>query len=155
MYSGPNKDSLIYKAMKTCDANGPLMVNVTKLYPRPDCSAFDAFGRVYSGKIQTGQAVRVFGEGYSPYEDEEDMAVKQVTKLWLYQARDRLPIPEAPAGTCVLIEGVDASISKTATLCNYETGYHHQDRGSGLHIPSSSVQYCPSYENSNRASKSM
>jgi U5 small nuclear ribonucleoprotein component len=116
IYTGP-KDSMIYKAMKNCDPEGPLMVNVTKLYPKPDCSVFDAFGRVYSGRIRTGQTVRVLGEGYSP-DDEEDMTVKEVTKLWVYQARDRTPIAEAPAGSWVLIEGVDASIMKTATLCD-------------------------------------
>ncbi|KAI4335619.1 hypothetical protein L6164_014251 [Bauhinia variegata] len=115
IYTGP-KDSSIYKAMAHCDPSGPLMVNITKLYPKSDCSVFDAFGRVYSGKIQTGQSVRVLGEGYSP-DDEEDMTVKEVTKLWLYQARDRMPIAEAPPGSWVLIEGVDASIMKTATLC--------------------------------------
>ncbi|CAM8916877.1 unnamed protein product [Rhodiola kirilowii] len=55
IYTGP-KDSTIYKAMIDCDPSGPLMVNVTKLYPKPDCSTFDAFGRVLSGEIQTGQA---------------------------------------------------------------------------------------------------
>ncbi|RDX91753.1 110 kDa U5 small nuclear ribonucleoprotein component CLO, partial [Mucuna pruriens] len=118
VYTGP-KDSSIYKAMAQCDSYGPLMVNVTKLYPKSDCSVFDAFGRVYSGKIQTGQTVRVLGEGYSP-DDEEDMTVKEVTKLWLYQARDRMPVAEAPPGSWVLIEGVDASIMKTATLCNVD-----------------------------------
>ena len=118
IYTGP-KDSSIYKAMAQCDSYGPLMVNVTKLYPKSDCSVFDAFGRVYSGKIQTGQAVRVLGEGYSP-DDEEDMTVKEVTKLWVYQARDRMPVAEAPPGSWVLIEGVDASIMKTATLCNVD-----------------------------------
>ncbi|KAI9073863.1 hypothetical protein K1719_044177 [Acacia pycnantha] len=118
IYTGP-KDSTIYRAMAQCDPSGPLMVNVTKLYPKSDCSVFDAFGRVYSGKIQTGQSVRVLGEGYSP-EDEEDMTVKEVTKLWVYQARDRMPIAEAPPGSWVLIEGVDASIMKTATLCNVD-----------------------------------
>lgn len=118
IYTGP-KDSSIYKAMTQCDSSGPLMVNITKLYPKSDCSVFDAFGRVYSGKIQTGQTVRVLGEGYSP-DDEEDMTVKEVTKLWVYQARDRMPIAEAPPGSWVLIEGVDASIMKTATLCNVD-----------------------------------
>ncbi|KAL0390086.1 UNVERIFIED_CONTAM: U5 small nuclear ribonucleoprotein component CLO, partial [Sesamum calycinum] len=80
IYTGP-KDSTIYQAMEDCDASGPLMVNVTKLYPKSDCSVFDAFGRVYSGEIMTGQTVRVLGEGYSP-DDEEDMTVKEVTKLW-------------------------------------------------------------------------
>ncbi|VAI90158.1 unnamed protein product [Triticum turgidum subsp. durum] len=115
IYTG-QQDSSIVDAMKKCDSLGPLMVNVTKLYPKPDCSVFDAFGRVYSGTIQTGQAVRVLGEGYSP-DDEEDMTVKEVTKLWVYQARYRVPISKAPAGSWVLIEGVDASIMKTATIC--------------------------------------
>ncbi|RLM55672.1 hypothetical protein C2845_PM10G15850 [Panicum miliaceum] len=87
-----------------------------KLNVRPLLSVFDAFGRVYSGTIQTGQTVRVLGEGYSP-DDEEDMTVKEVTKLWVYQARYRVAISKAPAGSWVLIEGVDASIMKTATIC--------------------------------------
>ncbi|KAL2892653.1 hypothetical protein RDABS01_008562 [Bienertia sinuspersici] len=118
IYTGP-KDSEIYQSMENCDSSGPLMVNITKLYPKSDCSVFDAFGRVYSGVIQTGQTVRVLGEGYSP-EDEEDMTVKEVTKLWVYQARYRIPISKAPPGSWVLIEGVDASIMKTATLCNVD-----------------------------------
>ncbi|CAA6670724.1 unnamed protein product [Spirodela intermedia] len=115
IYTGP-QDSSVVESMKACDPSGPLMVNVVKLYPKSDCSVFDAFGRVYSGTILTGQTVRVLGEGYSP-DDEEDMTVKEVTKLWVYQARYRIPISKAPAGSWVLIEGVDASIMKTATLC--------------------------------------
>ncbi|CAH9057160.1 unnamed protein product [Cuscuta europaea] len=111
------KDSVIYQAMEDCDPAGPLMVNVTKLYPKADCSVFDAFGRVYSGELMTGQTLRVLGEGYSP-DDEEDMTIKEVTKIWVYQARYRIPISKAPPGSWVLIEGVDASIMKTATLCN-------------------------------------
>ncbi|GAB4862050.1 hypothetical protein Ancab_037304 [Ancistrocladus abbreviatus] len=111
------KITVIYKAMEDCNPFGPLMVNISKLYPKSDCSVFDAFGRVYSGVIQTGQSVLVLGGGYSP-EDEEDMTVKEVTKLWVYQARYRIPISRAPPGSWVLIEGVDSSIMKTATLCN-------------------------------------
>eukprot|EP00249_Psilotum_nudum_P021920 c28300_g1_i1 orf=129-3110(+) len=114
-YTGP-QDTFIVQAMKECSAKGQLMVNVTKLYPKADCSVFDSFGRVLSGTIRTGQTVRVLGEGYSP-DDEEDMAVKEVTKLWVYQARYRIPISQALAGSWVLIEGVDASITKTATIC--------------------------------------
>ncbi|CAM6121833.1 unnamed protein product [Calypogeia fissa] len=110
------QDTPLAQSMKECNSKGPLMVNVTKLYPKADCSVFDSFGRVLSGTIHTGQSVRVLGEGYSP-DDEEDMAVKEVTKLWVYQARYRIPVGQAPAGSWVLIEGVDASITKTATLC--------------------------------------
>ncbi|KAI4377177.1 hypothetical protein MLD38_014852 [Melastoma candidum] len=116
IYTGPS-DSMIYRSMELCDPSGPLMLNVTKLYAKSDCSVFYAFGRVYSGEIQTGQTLRVLGEGYSP-DDEEDMTVKEVTKLWIYQARYRIPIAKAYPGTWVLIEGVDTSIVKTTTMCN-------------------------------------
>ncbi|CAM6091167.1 unnamed protein product [Calypogeia fissa] len=110
------QDIPLARSMQECNSKGPLMVNVTKLYPKADCSVFDSFGRVLSGTIYTGQSVGVLGEGYSP-DDGEDMAVKEVTKLWVYQARYRVPVSQAPAGSWVLIEGVDASITKSATVC--------------------------------------
>ena len=101
--------------MRACDPNGPLQVMVAKLYPKDDCSSFDALARVMSGTLKKGQNVRVLGEAYSP-DDEEDCAVKQVTNLWVYQARYRIPVEEVAAGAWVLVEGIDGSISKTATL---------------------------------------
>lgn len=41
--------------------------------------------------------VRVLGETYTP-EDEEDSAVAEVTAVWAYQARYRVPLPKATAG---------------------------------------------------------
>ena len=118
-YGGPlasaNDGEDVVTAMKNCDADGPLQVMISKLYPKSDVSAFDALGRVMSGTLKKGQRVRVLGEAYST-DDEEDCAVKTVTDLWTYEARYRIPIEVATAGTWVLIEGVDASISKTATL---------------------------------------
>lgn len=74
-YSGPLVGKRV-ASMLTCRSSGPrLMVHVTKLYPKADCSTFDAYGRVMCGTIRTGMAVRVLGEHYLP-EDEEDMAVK-------------------------------------------------------------------------------
>ena len=58
--------------------------------------------------IQIGKIVWALAEKYSP-DDEENMAVKEVTKLWIYQARYRIPIRKAPVGFWVLIEGEDAS----------------------------------------------
>lgn len=69
-----------------CNPEGPLMVHVTKLYNKPDCSKFDAFGRVFCGTIKPGMTVKVLGEGYS-LEDEEDMATVQVSKLWIHNTR--------------------------------------------------------------------
>lgn len=41
--------------------------------------------------------VRVLGETYTP-EDEEDSTVAEVTNVWVYQARYRVPLQKAVAG---------------------------------------------------------
>ena len=76
-------------AMTACDADGLLMVNLTKMYHKPDCESFDAFGRVLSGTLKVGSEVKVLGEAYS-LDDQEDSAVRTISKLWLYQARYRV-----------------------------------------------------------------
>ncbi len=90
IYTGP-LNSPVAEAMMKCDAKGPLMIYVTKLYSKPDCSSFDALGRVFSGTIKHGEKVKVLGEGYS-IDDEEDMALKEVSTVWLYEARYRIPV---------------------------------------------------------------
>uniref|UniRef100_A0A6A7G5G1 110 kDa U5 small nuclear ribonucleoprotein component CLO-like isoform X2 n=2 Tax=Hirondellea gigas TaxID=1518452 RepID=A0A6A7G5G1_9CRUS len=93
----------------------PQMVNIVKLYPRPDCSAFDAFGRVLSGVVKVGDRVRVLREGFS-LEDDEDMSIKTVDEIWIYQARYRIPINQVTAGNWALFGGIDSGIAKTATI---------------------------------------
>ncbi|RKP24578.1 P-loop containing nucleoside triphosphate hydrolase protein, partial [Syncephalis pseudoplumigaleata] len=114
IYTGP-MDSPAALAMKGCDAQGPLMVQVAKLYVRDDASGFDAFGRVLSGTLQTGQRVAVLGEAFSP-DDQEDMALRNVSNLWIYESRYRFSVESASAGSWILIGGIDDVISKTATL---------------------------------------
>ncbi|KAJ3104601.1 hypothetical protein HDU96_008865 [Phlyctochytrium bullatum] len=103
------------EAMKKCDADGPLMIHITKQYNSEDMTGFEAFGRVMSGTIKVGQSVRVLGEGYSP-DDEEDMVVKEVVGLSIFQSRYKIKVNAVPAGNLVLIKGIDASIVKTATV---------------------------------------
>ena len=102
-------------AMTACDADGLLMVNLTKMYHKPDCESFDAFGRVLSGTLKVGSEVKVLGEAYS-LDDQEDSAVRTISKLWLYQARYRVEVTEVPAGCWALVEGVESSLVKTGTL---------------------------------------
>jgi len=113
-YTGP-QNSPLAKQMIAADPNGPLMIHITKLYSSPDGSTFDAFGRVMSGTLKAGQEVKVLGENYS-VDDQEDMILKTATKLFVTEARYRIEIEQAPAGSWVLIEGVDESILKTATI---------------------------------------
>lgn len=84
-YTGP-QDSDVAFAMKECDAEGPAVVHVTKMYHTADAQEFRALGRVMSGTIRKGQVVKVLGEGYSP-EDEEDMAVQSIDNIWVNESR--------------------------------------------------------------------
>ncbi|KAJ3132209.1 hypothetical protein HK100_005574 [Physocladia obscura] len=110
-----NASQEIYDAMVACDPAGPLMIHVTKSYNSVDMSGFEVFGRVMSGTVTDGMSVRVLGERYSP-DDEEDMVVKEVTGLNIYQSRYKIKVNAVGAGNWVLLSGVDASIVKTATI---------------------------------------
>ena len=57
----------------------------------------------------------MLGEGFTP-EDEEDSSVQEVASVSVYQARYRVPVSKATAGNLVLVQGIDATIVKTATL---------------------------------------
>ncbi len=115
-YSGPVKNGgKLVDAMLACDPDAPAVVMISKLIPKSDCSAFDALGRVMCGTIKKNDRVRVLGENFSP-DDDEDCVVKTVSNMWMYEARYRIPIDEARAGAWVLLEGIDQSITTTATL---------------------------------------
>mmetsp|Transcript_16205 Transcript_16205/g.25510 ORF Transcript_16205/g.25510 Transcript_16205/m.25510 type:complete len:515 (-) Transcript_16205:384-1928(-) len=107
--------------MRACDPQGPLMVNVVKLYTAPETANqgntghFLALGRVYAGCARPGQRVRVLGEAYSA-EDAEDMLPGEVTAVAVPQGRYRVEVSHARAGNLVLLSGIDSSINKTATV---------------------------------------
>jgi U5 small nuclear ribonucleoprotein component len=84
-YTGPQTSDLA-SSMKACDPEGPVMVQITKLYHTTDAQSFRAFGRVMSGTLRKGMDIKVLGEGYSP-EDEEDMMPATVEDLWISEAR--------------------------------------------------------------------
>ncbi|ORX58889.1 P-loop containing nucleoside triphosphate hydrolase protein [Hesseltinella vesiculosa] len=123
LYSGP-MDDVYASAMNTCDAEGPLMIYITKLYNNKDATDFDAFGRVLSGTIKAGQIVRVLGESYS-VDDEEDMMVQRVSNTWIYESRYRMEVEGVPAGGWVLLGGVDSSITKTATVVDHKASQNN------------------------------
>jgi U5 small nuclear ribonucleoprotein component len=124
--------------MKACDPDGKVMVQVAKLYHTTDAQSFRAFGRVLSGTLKKGMDIKVLGEGYSP-EDEEDMMKAVVEDIWISESRwvrskelhwqsfwgvgclrYFIPTDEVPAGNLVLLGGVDASVTKTATLASFD-----------------------------------
>ncbi|KAK5720918.1 hypothetical protein LTR15_006880 [Elasticomyces elasticus] len=114
-YTGP-LDSKTAQSMLECNAQGPLVVHVTKLFNTPDAAGFNAFGRVMSGTARQGEKVRVLGEGYS-LDDEEDMVFAVVGETWVGESRYVVEVAGGvPAGNLVLLGGVDNSIVKSATI---------------------------------------
>jgi len=122
VYSGPISETPDYvssdyvTAMMKCDAKSEgLMIYITKLYPKSDASSFDAFGRIMCGTVTKGMPVQILGEGYT-LEDEEDKNLGEITKIWIFESRYRIEVEKAGAGNWVLLEGIDTSILKTATI---------------------------------------
>ncbi|KDN53116.1 P-loop containing nucleoside triphosphate hydrolase protein [Tilletiaria anomala UBC 951] len=113
-YTGPQAGPL-FDAMKAVDPDAPLVVYVSKLYATQDASEFRAFGRVVSGTARSGARVKVLGEGYS-VDDEEDMVQATIEGVSVSETRYTVPAEGIPAGNLVLLAGVDASISKSATI---------------------------------------
>ena len=96
------QDSILMGHCNACNSHGPVVIYVAKLFPKPDCSSFDAFGRVFSGSIKSGDKVRVLGQSYTP-DDEEDSAVAQVSQVWVFMGRYRIPVSKGMAGVASML----------------------------------------------------
>ena len=60
------------------------MLHVVKQYHRPDCNAFDVFGRVLSGTVFRGDRVKILGSLNAPKAfawPEEGSSRPELTKL--------------------------------------------------------------------------
>ena len=113
-YTGP-MGTKTAESIAKCDQDGPLVVQITKLFNTPDAEQFYSFGRVLSGIAKAGQQVRVLGEGYT-IDDEEDMSISTISDTWIAESRYNIPTSGVPAGNWVLLSGIDNSIVKTATV---------------------------------------
>lgn len=107
--------SRVAECMRACDPNGPLMINVVKMFSSSDGTKFYSLGRIYSGTVTQGQVVRVLGEGFTS-QDDEDMALADVAGISVPVGRFNIEVSSAGAGNWVLLEGVDMPIKKTATI---------------------------------------
>ncbi|ORY57172.1 P-loop containing nucleoside triphosphate hydrolase protein [Pseudomassariella vexata] len=113
-YTGP-LDTKVAESMKACDQDGPLVINITKLFNATDGKSFSSFGRVMSGTARPGMQVRVLGEGYS-IDDEEDMTMATISGVHIAETRYNIPTDGIPAGNWALLGGIDNSIVKSATV---------------------------------------
>ena len=114
LYEGPLDDKYA-EAIRNCDSDGPLMLYISKMIPTADKGRFLAFGRVFSGTVQTGQKVRILGPNYVPGE-KKDLYVKSIQRTVLCMGRRQDSIDTVPAGNTVACVGLDQFISKNATI---------------------------------------
>lgn len=71
--------------------DGPLFINTVKMYHEKDYKTFSVLGRILSGTLKEGQKVRILGEDYDR-DDQEDMFVKTVQKINLFQGRYKIEV---------------------------------------------------------------
>lgn len=116
LYEGPLDDP--YAAgIRNCDPEGPLMLYVSKMIPTSDKGRFFAFGRVFSGKVATGQKVRIMGPNYVPGQ-KKDLFIKSIQRTVLCMGRRQDSVEDVPCGNTVAMVGLDQYITKNATLTN-------------------------------------
>merc|ERR1711992_431978 len=121
LYEGPNDDAAAM-AMKTCNPSGPLMMYISKMVPTSDKGRFYAFGRVFSGKIATGQKVRIMGPNYVAGKKSE-LWVKNIQRTVIMMGKYTEQVADVPAGnTCALV-GVDQFLIKSGTICTAEDAH--------------------------------
>mmetsp|Transcript_4002 Transcript_4002/g.3796 ORF Transcript_4002/g.3796 Transcript_4002/m.3796 type:complete len:554 (+) Transcript_4002:824-2485(+) len=121
LYEGPLDDECA-QAIRNCDPNGPLMFYVSKLVPSSDKSRFIAFGRVFSGKIASGQKVRIMGPKYVVGE-KEDLYIKNIQRTVIMMGRIVEPIGDIPCGNLAGLIGVDQFLVKTGTITDHEEAH--------------------------------
>jgi len=122
LYEGPQDDAAC-QAMTACDPNGPLMMYISKMVPTSDKGRFYAFGRVFSGKIATGQKVRIMGPNFVPGK-KEDLYEKSIQRTILMMGRYIEAIEDVPCGNICGLVGVDQFLVKTGTITTFKEAHN-------------------------------
>jgi elongation factor 2 len=121
LYTGPLDDEAA-TAIRECDPNGPLMLYISKMVPAQDRGRFYAFGRVFSGKVETGQKVRVMGANYIPG-SKEDLHITNIQRTVLMMGRKNENLQDCPCGNTIGLVGIDQYLVKCGTITTSEKAY--------------------------------
>jgi len=119
LYDGPLDDECA-TAIRKCDTSetAPLMMYVSKMIPGAD-NRFTAFGRVFAGKIGTGQKVRIMGPNYVPGK-KTDLFLKSVQRVVIMMGRVTETVADIPAGNTCGVIGIDQYLVKSGTITTSE-----------------------------------
>merc|ERR1712241_541139 len=122
LYEGP-PDDVACVGIKNCDPEAPLMMYVSKMVPTSDKGRFYAFGRVFSGKVATGQKCRIMGPNFIPGK-KEDLYEKSIQRTILMMGGRVEAIEDVPAGNICGLVGVDQFLVKTGTLTTFKDAHN-------------------------------
>merc|ERR1711894_683672 len=122
LYEGPLDDEACM-GIKNCDPDAPLMMYVSKMVPTSDKGRFYAFGRVFSGKVATGQKARIMGPNFVPGQ-KTDLYEKSIQRTILMMGGRVEAIEDVPAGNICGLVGVDQFLVKTGTLTTFKDAHN-------------------------------
>lgn len=105
-----------FTGIKNCDQTAPLMLYISKMVPTADKGRFFAFGRIFSGKVRSGQKVRIMGNNYVVGKKTDLYEDKPVQRAVLMMGRYQEAVEDMPCGNVCGLVGVDKYIIKSATI---------------------------------------
>lgn len=122
LYEGPMDDESAV-AIRNCNAEGPLVVYISKIVPTSEKDHFYALGRVFSGTVKHGMRIRIQGPKYLPGK-KQDLFVDSIQRSVLMMGHSVKSIESCPAGNLVGLTGIDQFLLKNGTLTTSNTAYN-------------------------------
>jgi len=122
LYEGPQDDAVCV-GIKNCDPEAHLMMYISKMVPTSDKGRFYAFGRVFSGKVATGQKARIMGPNFIPG-GKTDLYEKSIQRTVLMMGGKVEAIENVPAGNICGLVGVDQFLVKTGTISTFKEAHN-------------------------------
>merc|ERR1712058_90367 len=96
---------------------------VSKMVPTSDKGRFYAFGRVFAGKVSTGQKCRIMGPNFVPGQ-KTDLYEKSIQRTILMMGGRVEAIEDVPAGNICGLVGVDQFLVKTGTITTFKEAHN-------------------------------
>jgi len=121
LYDGPPDDEAA-DAIRKCDPEGPLMMYISKMVPTSDKGRFYAFGRVFSGKVATGQKVRILGANYV-HGKKSELWIKNIQRTIIMMGRFTEQVADIPCGNTAALVGIDQYLLKSGTITTIESAH--------------------------------
>ena len=92
------------------------------MVPTSDNGRFYAFGRVFSGKVKSGEKVRILGPNYK-LGKQVDLSIKTIQRVVIMMGKKAEDVSEVPCGNTCSLVGVDEALLKQGTITTSSTAH--------------------------------